>query len=229
LGVDLVTELNAAYEKFENDEDARVAILTGTGRAFTVGADMKERAQEQAGEEARPIPDPWAMRKLTKPVIAAVNGLVLGAGLSMLAMHADIRIAAASATFGMAEINRAVPVGLEHFLAQGIPLCAAMEFVLIGEPITAQRAYDFGLVNKVVPDEELMPTAMKIAEKIAELSPLAVRLTKQAGVKAVEIFEEALHLKENMQKLWDATLESEDHKEAVRAFFEKRKPVYKGK
>lgn len=221
LDNELAAKLSDAFKRFENNPYAKVAILTGSGRAFSAGLDLKEMAWLR--EEPEPQRVDEVMRKITKPLIAAVNGLALGAGLRQLVLQCDVRIAATSATFGMPEIALAVPGVPEPFLAQGIPLCAAMELVLTGEPITAERAYQIGLVNKVVPRGELMPTAMKIAERIAGFSPRALRLIRQAGVQAIEASEEMLNWKQKRQDIRAELLKSGVHREAVRAFVEKRK------
>ncbi len=243
LGTEVVAELDDTFKKFCNDPEARVAILTATGRAFSVGADVRDMSkpatqpQTGAGKEStahNPAQEALdkiekVMRGVTKPVITAVNGFALGAALEAVVMQSDIRIAAASATFGMPEINLAIPAHPDYFIAQGVPLSAAMEIVLLGDPISAQRAYDIGLVNKVVPDEELMSAAMKVAERIVRLSPWATGFVRQFGVKVIEAAEETWKFKEKRNEVRKEMQKSEDYHEAVKAFAEKRKPVFKGK
>lgn len=233
LCLEVVAELRDAREKFEGDPEARVAIITGSGRAFSAGLDIKEfTAPDQPGvmgvvkkEGFEDAPQIGGWSKVAKPVIAAVNGFALGGGC-FLAIACDIRIAAASATFGMPEITLGLWGTPDEFIVQGIPACIAMELALTGERITAQRAYEIGLVNKVVPDKELMPTALKVAERIAELPPLAVRLNKLVAQKALEVSREIWDLR---YKIEIELLNSEDYHEAAKAFVEKRKPVFKGR
>ena len=218
LGREIAEEMQEACKKFEGDKEARVAIITGRGKAFSAGVDINE----VAGAPIPAMPNK-VVGAVTKPVIAAVNGFALGVGC-LLMTACDIRITAESAKIGMPEIQRAISFPPDRLLIQGIPACAVMEIVLTGEHLSAQRAYEIGLVNKVVPDEELMPTAMKIAERIAELSPWAVHLIKEAAIKALALSKEDLDQEEEMRVL---TRKSEDFQEAVKAFLEKRKPVFK--
>lgn len=228
LGNPLLQELAEAWLRFRDDEDAKVAVLTGAGRAFCAGRDLKEWAG--TGRVARPdltIPDIFLLRagELLKPVIAAINGVALAGGF-ILALRADIRIAAESATFGMPQGTRGLFASMSPFVNQVIPTCVIAELFLTGETISAQRAYELGLVNRVVPDGELMPTAMKMAERMAELSPLVLRMTKQTLLKATEVSEAALLLETYLYKESDA---SEDALEGARAFVEGRNPVWKGR
>ena len=220
LGHDVTEGIKESCRKYEDDEEARVAILTGTGRTFSAGADIKEFGKPMIIVEAYN-----AIEAVKKPVIAAVNGFALGAGC-YLAIVCDLRIAARSATFGMPEITRVIPVGPKRLLMQGISACVAIEMLLTGEHITAQRAYEVGLVNKVVPDEELMLTTMKMAERISEFSPWATRLVKEAFINALDLEQEEL---EAIQERRILARKSEDFQEAVKAFNEKRKPIFKGK
>jgi enoyl-CoA hydratase len=220
LGRELIEDLELACMKFENDPQARVAILTNSGGSFSAGADLKEAVKGQhIGIMTDHVDE--TMRKITKPVVAAVRGFVLGGGLWALLLNADIRIAAAGSTFGMPEIALAIPAVPHFFLVQNIPLSAAMELVLNEDPMPAQRAYDIGLVNKVVPDEQLMLAAMDMAEKIARLSPWATRLIREARLKAVMLTEQALELKEIRQKIRSELTHSEDYREALRAIAKK--------
>ena len=219
-GREISEGVKESFDKFEADKDARVAIFTGKGRAFSAGVDINEVA-------GTPIPlMPYkVVGAVTKPVIAAVNGFSLGAGC-LLMLSCDIKIAAESAKIGMPEIQRAIAYTPMRLFIQRIPACAVMELVLTGEHISAQRAYEFGMINKVVPDEELMPEAMKIAERIAELSPWAIRKIKEAALKALAPSKEDLDQEEKLRLL---TRTSEDFQEAVKAFQEKRKPNFKVK
>jgi enoyl-CoA hydratase/carnithine racemase len=226
IGVELSTELNACIEALDKDKDCCAIILTGTGRAYCGGADVKEFAERNAGKNVPRI-DPYIMRRISKPIIAAINGVATGRGMWELVLHTDIRVAAESAKLGMAEINRAIPVAPSFFMAQGIPYNIAMETSLTGELISAQRAYDFGIVNYIVPDKDLMPTAMKIAERIAELSPWAISYIKKLGSEDINKSEDFYGLRRSMADVDQDQHKHPDHKEAVDAFLQKRKPVWK--
>jgi enoyl-CoA hydratase len=229
LGKEVVEGLFEAWKRFDNDKDAKVLILTGEGRAFSAGADIKEMM-----ETGRPgfgasapfaISDPYGLASVTKPTIVAVNGFALGGGCH-LAMAADIRIAAESASFALSEINVGIFTGGHLLISQQIPLCVIMEMTLTGDPIGAQRAYEVGIVNRVVPDNELMSAAMKMAEKLTRHSVLALKLCRQAVLKAAALTEEALTFG---VKVGGELAKSEDAAEGVRAFMERRPPVYRGR
>jgi enoyl-CoA hydratase len=160
-----------------------------------------------------------------KPIIAAVNGHCIAGGMEMLA-GTDLRVAAEHATFGLGEVRWGlIPSGGSHIrFPRQIPWALAMELLLIGEPIDAQRAYEVGLVNRVVPADQLMPTALDLAARICKNGPLAVRTSKQIAVRSLGlepgfVLEKALAAK---------VLASDDAKEGPRAFAEKRKPKFTG-
>ncbi|RMD86336.1 MAG: enoyl-CoA hydratase/isomerase family protein, partial [Candidatus Dadabacteria bacterium] len=180
---EMLRAMDAAFADFNEDDNLRVAILTGAGdKAFSAGMDLKEAIPAlQAGDEMgyedhtkRPFSDVF------KPIIAAVNGHCIAGGLEFL-QGTDIRVAAEHATFGLGEVRWGIiPTGGTHIrLPRQIPWAVAMELLLTGRPIDAQRAYDIGLVNRVVPKEKLMETAMELAEVICENGPLAVRTAKE--------------------------------------------------
>jgi enoyl-CoA hydratase/carnithine racemase len=219
LGLDTVHGIREAFERFEADGDARVAILTGVGRSFSAGQDVKELA---GGDAPVPVSAHVAVDVVKKPVIAAVNGYALGGGC-LLMLACDIRIATERATFAMAEIKWAIPLLVDRFLSQNIPMCVIMELLLTGDQLDAQRAYNAGLINTLVPEAELMTEAMAIAEKIAELSPAAVRTIKQSKIDCIGLSERDLEVEENARQ---SARKTPDHQEATRAARENRQPVY---
>jgi enoyl-CoA hydratase/carnithine racemase len=221
LGKEVTDEIVDACKKVNSDKEARVAIFTGTGRAFCAGNDVRE--MHEVGGPPNPVHAAYVVAEVTKPVIAAVNGFALGGGC-WITIACDIRIAVKSATFGMPEIKRAIPLGPERFLIQQIPLCIINEMIFLGEQITAQRAYEVGLINKVVGEEDLMAEAVKTAEKIADLSPWAIQINKKAKIKASSLSKETFDEEQHRRIL---ARQAEDFKEAVKAFAEKRKPVFK--
>ncbi len=225
-------ELSRAMLDFRDDNERWVAILTGVGeRAFCVGADIKDMLPvlgEIRNEWWRIPPTILRGLELWKPIIAAINGHALGGGLE-LALACDLRIAAEHATFGVPEVNLGIIPGWggTQRLPRAIPAAKAAELLFFGQRIDAQEAYRIGLINKVVPLPQLLPTAEEWAQRLCEIPPLAVRAAKEAMVRGVEVsLEEGLRLE---AKLEDFLFATEDHREAKEAWLEKRKPVLKGK
>jgi enoyl-CoA hydratase len=227
--LEMLQAMDAAFADFNKDPDLWVAILTAVGdKSFCTGMDLKEAIpMMKTGDELgyqdhtkRPFSDVF------KPIIAAVNGYCIAGGLEFL-QGTDLRIAAEHATFGLGEVRWGIiPTGGSHIrLPRQIPWAVAMELLLIGRPITAKRAYDIGLVNEVVPLEQLMPTALKWAETICKNGPLAVRTAKEIAVRALGL-ESGFVLE---KALGARVFSSEDAKEGPRAFAEKRPPKFTGR
>ena len=216
-----------------DDPEVWIAIVTGAGKkAFSAGADLKETAEHFAiPEEVRPpkspTPDITPMRgiEVWKPFIAAINGICYGAGLE-LAMACDIRVAADTASFGLPEVRHAVIAGMSgtQKLPRLVPFGMAMEMLLTGDFINAGEAYRIGLVNRVLPSDQVMPTAEAMAKRICENGPLAVRASKELACRGTEVgLLEGLRLE---QEIGGRLSKTKDVLEGPKAFAEKRKPVY---
>jgi enoyl-CoA hydratase/carnithine racemase len=229
LGTELVRDLDEAWRAFASDADARVAIYTGAGTAFCAGMDVKDAAA-QNGPAGFPEPPLTIFHagEVSKPVIAAVNGFAIGGGFFDV-MRCDLRIAAESAVLQLAEVLRSVmPHPLLAGIAGGIPDCLVTELAL-GRRITARRAYEIGLLNSVVDDAELIGEATRTAEEIAALPPLAVE-----GVVVGLRRARALRPDDEGLQSWQAEItarlrESDDQREALQSFLEKRPPRYAGR
>jgi len=219
-------ELNEAVLDFRDDPEVWVGIITGAGeRAFSSGHDInEEREAYPMAAEGCLVP---AEHQVWKPFIAAICGYCLGGGLE-IALSCDIRIAAENSVFGLPEINIGgiAQGGGTQRLPRMIPWCKAAEILLMGRHIDAQEAYRIGLINKVVPVEQLMPTARQWAEILCQAAPLSVRATKEAMIRGY-----SMSLNEGLQltrELASSLRNTEDSKEGVTAFKEKRKPHWKG-
>lgn len=220
--------LREAFERFEAEDDALVAILTGTGeKAFCAGMDLKEAADTMIGVPPRGfIPVLGDSVHVTKPVIAAVNGVAYAGGW-LLAQMCDLCIASETATFAITEgkVGRGMPWATP--LANMIPQRIMMELLLTGDPIDAKRAHAIGFVNHVVPPAELMPAAIAMAERIAACAPLTVRAARETVYLAAEMGRSAALRAAN--HVFDRVYRSEDAQEGPRAFKEKRKPQWRGR
>ncbi len=230
LNLELMGQLRDALQKLDNDDDVRVIILTGNEKAFAAGADIKQMAGKSAIDMLNIDQfSTWdQIRKTRKPLIAAVSGFALGGGCE-LAMTCDMIVASETARFGQPEIKIGVMPGAggTQRLTRAIGKARAMEMVLTGEFISASEARAYGLVNKVVPVEVYLEEAVRLAQKIAAMSPIAARLAKEAVNRAFEThLDEGLHFE---RKNFYLTFASEDQKEGMQAFIEKRQPKYKGK
>ena len=221
LDPEIVDGLNQCWKRFMADDDARVAVLTGSGeKAFSAGADLKNVPHDLY----RAIPSIGV--PVDKPVIGAVAGWCIGGGMVLTTM-CDIIICADNTTFSYPEVKIAFSGGLISNLASRIPHKLAMELLLVGDNMSVQRAYEVGYVNKIVPVAELMPTAMDWAGKIADTAPMPSRMlkrfvldtmskgpTEQAAIARVQV---------------EAINDSSDWVEGQAAFAEKRKPNYHGR
>jgi enoyl-CoA hydratase len=219
-----------ALEQLDHDDDVRAIVVTGNERAFAAGADIGEMAG------ATPIDmlitnriGQWdRIRKVTKPVIAAVNGWALGGGCE-LAMTLDLIVAGEGAKFGQPEISIGVIPGAggTQRLTRAIGKSKAMEMILTGEPITAREAEAAGLVARVTQDELVVEDALALAAKVAAKSPIALRLAKEAVNAAYEMsLTDALA---HERRLFYLLFASDDQKEGMAAFLEKRSPDFKGR
>lgn len=225
----LLEELYAALFEADHDNMVKCSVITGNEKAFAAGADIKEMADKT--EKQMEIDDQFApfdhIRKFKKPIIAAVSGFALGGGCELV-MACDMIIAAENAKFGQPEINLGVIPGMggSQRLTRIAGKYKAMELMLTGETFSADDALKIGLVNKVVPNEFLLDEAMSLAAKIASKPPLAVQAVKSVVQKSYEA-----HLEESLEferQKFNSLFSTEDQKEGMKAFIEKRKPVWKG-
>jgi enoyl-CoA hydratase len=230
LNGQVMDELCSALETLDRDDAIRVLVVTGNDRAFAAGADIGEMADASPIDMLRTnrIAQWDRVRRIGKPVIAAVAGWCLGGGCE-LAMALDLIIAAESARFGQPEINIGVIPGAggTQRLTRAVGKSVAMEMILTGEPIDAREAHRLGLVARVVPNELLVEDALTLAAQIATKSPLALRMAKEAVNAAYEMsLTDALA---HERRLFYLLFASDDQKEGMAAFLEKREPDFKGR
>jgi enoyl-CoA hydratase len=230
LNLQLMQELRDTLKQLDVTENVRVIIITGNEQAFAAGADIKQMADKTAIDML--LIDQFStwdqIRKTRKPIIAAVSGFALGGGCE-LAMTCDMIIASESAKFGQPEIKIGVMPGAggTQRLTKAIGKAKAMELVLTGRFLSAEEAHFYGLVNKVVPVEMYMYEALALAKEIAAMSPIATMLAKEAVNRSFEThLDEGLHFE---RKNFYLAFASEDQKEGMAAFVEKRKAAFKGK
>jgi E-phenylitaconyl-CoA hydratase len=235
LNRELSAALMEALQRVRADPEIRVAVLTGAGRTFCAGADLKERAQSGRAVDASPASiveanqsQSFARLSLEKPLIAAIDGYCLAAGFE-LALACDLRLCTPDARFGLPEIVRGFfpGGGGPQRLMRAIPQAVAMEMILTGDPIDATTAQQVGLVSRVVPTEELLSTACQIARRIASHAPLAVKAVKEVAYAALdETLEQSLRFGSTLRWIIGQT---EDAREGPRAFAERREPQYQGR
>ncbi len=220
--------LAEAWDRVESDDDVSVAVLTATGEAaFSAGADLKEMAaRAERGLPSQFVGGRLADGRVTKPVIAAVNGVAYAFGFNLV-IQCDLCVAADHARFGIfeAKVGRGSPWAAQ--LGWLIPPRAAIELLCTAEPITAQRAYELGLVNRVVPADQLMPATAQLAATIAANAPLTVGAGKAmiqatAGLSPAEAAAVA-------DEIYEPVYASDDAQEGPQAFAEKRPPRWQGR
>jgi enoyl-CoA hydratase len=220
--------LRAAWQRFEGDASAKIAILTGSGdKAFCAGGDLKEMVETGLKVPARDMfPVPYENITLSKPTIAAVNGVAFAGGW-MIAQGCDLCVASTNAKFAITEVKvgRGSPwaAPLIHMIPQRI----FMEIVLTGKPISAQRGYEIGLVNRLAEPEALIGVAIELAREVIDGAPLSVAAARETVMLATEMGRAAA-----LDAAWAAhetAYNSDDAQEGPRAFAEKRRPVWRGK
>ena len=229
LTADMLLGIEDAMKAFNDDPDLWIGILTASGeKAFSSGLDLKEVAPLLTGGDALGFEDTTKRQfsDVFKPIICAVNGFCIAGGMEML-LGTDIRIAAEHATFGLGEVRWGlIPLGGTHIrLPRQIPQAIAMQLLLSGKPISAQRAYEVGLINEVVSSDELMPTAIETAEKYCKNGPLAMKTAKEIVIRSLGL-ESGFVLEKALGK---RVLDSDDAKEGPLAFAEKRPAKFTGR
>ncbi len=237
VNVEVTMAVGAAMEAADQDPDCWVVILTGAGdKAFCAGADLKAMASGRRNVAADPKVQAWGFagyvtHHISKPTIAAVNGMAIGGGVE-LTLASDLAIAADVAVFGLPEVKRGILAGAggTFRMGQQVPPKFAMELLLTGDSITAQRALELGLVNAVVPQADVLDAALALAARITVNAPLAVQAAKRM---ARGIVDGTLPAEEDLwrrsKKEGAALMASEDGREGPRAFAEKRPPVWKAR
>jgi enoyl-CoA hydratase len=230
LNIQLMDQLITQFEAWDTDPAVHCIVLTGSDKAFAAGADIKEMAEASAVDmyERNNLQRWERIKRVRKPIIAAVSGFCLGGGCE-LAMNCDIIIASETAKFGQPEINLGVIPGAggTQRLSKVVGKYRAMELILTGRLFDAAEALRIGLVTRVLPVETYFDEAMRLAGQIAEKSPMAVRFAKEAVLRAFETgLSDGLDYE---RKIFYMLFATEDQKEGMKAFVEKRKANYKGK
>jgi len=225
----LLGEVMAALEAFDKDETIGAVVITGNDKTFAAGADIKQMSEASYVEmlESNFIPTFDRIQKIRKPIIAAVSGWALGGGCE-LAMACDLIVASEKAKFGQPEINLGVIPGAggTQRLTLAVGKAIAMEMVLNNRTLSAEEALHYGLVNRVDPVESYLDEALKLAAEIAARAPLAVRFGKETVNKTFELsLTEGLHAE---RRAFTGLFATDDQKEGMAAFIEKRKPDWKG-
>ena len=216
-----------SFQDVKNNPEVRCAIVTGAGRAFSTGHDLVAMASARANEGPTTGDLYVVQSQIYKPIIAAINGICLAQGCG-IALGSDIRIASSGAQFGWPQAKRGISsVSGPALLSQVVPRNIAFEFLFTGDFVDAQKALQLMLVNYVVEPDEVMPKAEEMAQKIIANAPLSIAAIKEAAIKGSEMgLEERVAF---AQAKRDEVLKTEDAKEGVRAFAEKRAPVWQGR
>lgn len=232
LNAALISKLGLALEAADADADVRVVVITGAGeRAFCAGMDLDAFVKGDGADEdqkrGRAAYGHFTREGITKPVVCAANGTAVAGGFELL-MACDLVVASSAARFGLPEVKRGLfAAGGGVFLSTRIPLAVALEITLTGGYIDAQRAFELGLVNRVVEPEQVMAEAIELAETIAANGPLAVQVTKRlVRAAATQPADDVWAAQAGVQS---AVFSSEDAKEGSTAFLEKRKPSWTGR
>ena len=216
-----------AFQDVKHNPAVRCAIVTGRGRAFSTGHDLVAMANDRANEGPSTGDLYVEQSKIWKPIISAINGICLAQGCG-IALGSDIRIASTEARFGWPQAKRGISsVSGPALLSQVVPRNIAFEFLFTGEFVNAQKALELMLVNYVVAPEEVLPRAEEMARQITANAPLSLAAIKEASIKGAEMgLEERVAFAQNKR---DEVLQTEDAQEGVRAFAEKRAPVWQGR
>lgn len=234
LNIKLKEELSSLFDEIERDDDVKVVILTGGKKVFSAGADIKERREVQLRQSEFYFSQRKSQEFYTrisqfeKPVVAAISGVAVGGGCE-LALVCDLRVASETARFGLPEVKIGVmpAAGGTQRLPRLIGMTKAKELLFTGDFIDAREAYRLGLVNRVVPVDQLMKEAESLASKLAHNPPLSIKYAKRAVNVGMELdLASALDYEAQCASILYAT---EDRKEGMKAFAEKRKPVFKGR
>jgi enoyl-CoA hydratase len=220
--------LGTAFAEAEADDDVRAVVLTGAGdRVFCAGMDLKARGDDRVPPPGTPGLEVFMNRCYPKPVIAAVNGAAMGGGFELV-MASDVAVAADHVTFGVPEVQRGlVGAGCSTRLAARVPPAIAYEMTLTGDPITAARALELGLVNAIVPKEEVLTRALELADRVASNAPIAVRITKQLVWEATGNHDASEWAA--MRAKAAPAFASDDAREGAAAFAERRAPRWTGR